>query len=84
MSSEEFFKSIELQYQKGFPFVAYRKPNTTLLKALIQNDETLHVTRNYIESGFVFAPFDDQNPSILIPLLIWGWLLKVGLRCKVW
>ncbi|RIA09897.1 isochorismate synthase [Flavobacteriaceae bacterium MAR_2010_72] len=68
MFLEEFFKQINTQYQQGLPFVAYRKPDADEVIALFQNDKSLHKTSNYTESGFVFAPFDDEEDAILIPL----------------
>lgn len=68
MSSKEFFNSIQFHYSGNLPFVAYRKPDETVLNALLQNDEKLYLTNDYSESGFVFAAFDNRNPSVLIPL----------------
>lgn len=67
MTLEDFYKRIETQYNQQLPFVAYRKPNSTEVKALLQTDDTVHYIDDYSESGFVFAPFDTVNKSILIP-----------------
>lgn len=63
-----FFETIQKQYTSQLPFVAYRKPNSTEVKALLQTDDTVHYIDDYSESGFVFAPFDDSNKSVLMPL----------------
>jgi isochorismate synthase len=68
MTSELFFESIQKQYNNQLPFVVYRKPNTSEVKALLQANDKIHYVKNHDESGFVFAPFDDSEDSILIPL----------------
>ena len=68
MSSEAFFEKIQYQLDSCLPFVAYRKPNETILKALCQTSDELHQIKDYSESGFVFAPFDSDKDSILIPI----------------
>jgi len=71
ISSEEFFKELRFQLEKGLPFVAYRKPvipnSPGLIKAFLQKDPELYRTIDYLESGFVFAPFDEKGTAILIP-----------------
>jgi isochorismate synthase len=71
ISSEEFFKELRFQLEKGLPFVAYRKPvipnSPGVIKAFLQNDLELYRTTDYLESGFVFAPFDEKETAILIP-----------------
>jgi len=71
ISSEEFFKELRFQMKKGLPFVAYRKPvipnSPGVIKAFLQKDPELYRTTDYLESGFVFAPFDEKEPAILIP-----------------
>ena len=67
MNSEEFFKSIQLQFKNKLPFVAYRKPNANDVFAIFQKDDTLCNTSNFSEKGFVFAPFDDKEDAVLIP-----------------
>lgn len=54
-------------YQQKLPFVAYRKPNTQVLQAFFQQNDTLFFSEKFIESGFIFAPFNDANNAILIP-----------------
>lgn len=68
MVLENFFERIENQYDNTFPFVVYRKPNSTLIKALLQDDAELYMAETFTENGFVFSPFDDEETSILIPL----------------
>ncbi len=72
ISAEEFFKELSAQRDKCHPFVAYRKPGLSnspgVLKAFLQKDPTLHSTTDFLESGFVFAPFDPEGAAILIPV----------------
>ncbi|PKQ44019.1 chorismate-binding protein [Confluentibacter flavum] len=68
MVLESFFKRIETQYKNVLPFVVYRKPNSTLVKALFQNDDELYTAETFTETGFVFSPFDDNERTVLIPL----------------
>lgn len=58
---------IEKALEANLPFVVYNKPNEKRVTAFFQQNNTLFSTKNYSEKGFVFAPFDDKNASILIP-----------------
>ncbi len=64
---ELFFERIQKQYTNRIPFVAYRKPNSLKVVALFQSDDEVHFVEDLKESGFVFAPFDDTQKSVLIP-----------------
>ncbi len=66
--SSELMKRIEVQFSKKLPFVMYGKPNSKEIHAILQRDDQLHHTYDFTEKGFVFAPFDDSGPVILIPL----------------
>ncbi|WP_435254514.1 chorismate-binding protein [Tenacibaculum sp. A30] len=61
------FSNIKEALKQQLPFVAYRKPNTSLLKGWFQQNATLITSENYSESGFIFAPFDSREKAILIP-----------------
>ena len=65
---QELLNQLEIQYSKHLPFVVYRKPNTLEIKAILQNDDTVYITDNFEEEGFVFSPFDDRDDTIIIPL----------------
>lgn len=67
MYFQDFIKQLSKQIDNKLPFVAYRKPNESFVKGLLQNDNTLYVIDDFSEQGFVFAPFDDKNQSILLP-----------------
>ncbi|WP_308991985.1 chorismate-binding protein [Mariniflexile litorale] len=68
MILEDFFDRIETHYKNKLPFAAYRKPRESKLNALLQQTNELHIATNFTEKGFVFAPFDDKEHSVLIPL----------------
>ena len=68
MTSEAFFEHITNQLVSESPFVAYRKPNEQEVKALLQKNCNVYTTSEFTESGFVFAPFNDKEKTILIPL----------------
>ncbi len=65
--SHDFFARLEQQFTSKLPFVAYRKPNSDEVKAMLQIDDKLNKVSDYNESGFVFAPFDDREDAVLIP-----------------
>lgn len=64
---DSFFNTITQQLSDEFPFVVYRKPNEVLVKGVLQQDDVLHTTSDYSESGFVFSPFDTKQQAVLIP-----------------
>ncbi len=61
------FKKIEDYFVDNKAFVVYRKPKTSTICGFFQEDDTLFQIDDYSQSGFVFAPFDDKQSSILIP-----------------
>ena len=64
----DFMKRVEVQLSKELPFVVYRKPNSKIIFGVLQKDKQLHYTSDYSEKGFVFAPFNADSPTILMPL----------------
>ena len=68
MILEDIFNQIEAHYSNRLPFVVYRKPNEDSVKTLLQETDDLYYTKNFIEQGFVFSPFDDSENSIIIPI----------------
>lgn len=67
MTQDSFFETLERQYQNQLPFVVYSRAINSIIKCWLQNDDTLHTTLGFSESGFVFAPFDLNDKSILLP-----------------
>ncbi|MCK0159398.1 chorismate-binding protein [Allomuricauda sp. F6463D] len=69
---QEVYERVESCMQSGLPFVIYRKPNDNELFAVFQSTDELVVTIDFIERGFVFAPFDRTNEAVLIqPDEVW-------------
>ncbi|MEE3225967.1 MAG: chorismate-binding protein [Bacteroidota bacterium] len=66
MSQEELASQLENHFKKQLPFVIYSKPGAATLQVIFQEDKKLHTTSTYDEEGFVFAPFDSNQPGILI------------------
>ncbi|WP_430468022.1 chorismate-binding protein [Winogradskyella ouciana] len=67
MTVDSFFETLENQYKNQLPFAVYSRPINSVIKCWLQYDDALHTTSNFTESGFVFAPFDLNNDSILLP-----------------
>lgn len=55
-------------FQQKKPFVSYRKPNSSEVSLLIQNDTNTYSLNDFSQSGFIFAPFDSENKTIFFPL----------------
>ena len=67
MNEVSFFETLEHQYASNLPFVVYSRPINSIINCWLQDDDTLHTTTDFEESGFVFAPFDLDNPVIFFP-----------------
>ncbi|PCH51806.1 MAG: hypothetical protein COC22_05105 [Flavobacteriaceae bacterium] len=65
---KKFFDEISEFYNSNKPLVVYRKPNETNIAAYIQNDDALHSLNSFKEQGFVFAPFNKSEKSIIFQL----------------
>jgi len=69
MQSAHFFKIAQSHFNEALPFVLYTKPNVSIIKGMFQNDATLYRSENLTESGFVFAPFNADGNTILMPTI---------------
>ncbi|MGB1231718.1 MAG: chorismate-binding protein [Winogradskyella sp.] len=67
MDENSFFNTLKVQYKKQLPFVVYSRPINSKIKCWLQKDAALHNTETFTESGFVFAPFNLKNQSIIFP-----------------
>jgi len=63
----DFRVKLKNEITKKLPFVAYKWPDETKFNLLIQKNDSLFVTKNLSQKGFVFAPFDTNKKTILIP-----------------
>lgn len=64
-----FFSKIKEQIKAQKPFVVYRFPNEkeSKVKACLQNSNKTYLSSDFYESGFVFAPFSDEEKTYIIP-----------------
>lgn len=62
----DLLKSVANHHEKGLPFAVYRKPKEVLVQAILQEDTKLNLVKDFSETGFVFAPFDSDEPAILL------------------
>ncbi|MEH1008315.1 chorismate-binding protein [Winogradskyella sp. ECml5-4] len=67
MDAMSFFDALEQQYKNNLPFVVYSRPINSIIKSWLQEDDTVHKSETFTESGFLFAPFDLKQNSILFP-----------------
>lgn len=69
-TSEIFFKQLEEQIERKYPFVAYREPSVKsgIIRALLQSNLDVYHPGDFSKSGFVVAPFEEDKESIFIPL----------------
>lgn len=67
LESFAFIDKLETQFANNLPFVAYAKPNALDVVALLQQDDILNEVRDFTESGFVFAPFNSEDITVLLP-----------------
>lgn len=64
---QQLFDYIYGVYQKGLPFVVYKKPLANEISIQIQKNVNDNLTSEFDNNGFVFAPFDSNNASYFIP-----------------
>lgn len=67
MTQDSFFEALERQYEQQLPFVVYSRAINSIIKCWLQKDDVLHTTSDFSESGFVFAPFNLSDKSIVLP-----------------
>src|SRR5699024_3564859 len=72
MNSSDFLHKLRAQLNHQLPFVMFLKPlesaaTTARVLGIFQQDDQLHVVSDFTESGFVMAPFDNAEPTIIFP-----------------
>ncbi len=67
IEAPDFYTKLKSQLLDKKPFVAYKKPADSLVKAFLQKDKKSFSPNDLSESGFVFAPFNSDDNSYLIP-----------------
>lgn len=53
--------------EKELPFVLYSKPNSATLNAIFLPTDEVYYSKDFTETGFVFAPFDETSKAVLFP-----------------
>ncbi|MFD2568053.1 isochorismate synthase [Pseudotenacibaculum haliotis] len=61
------FNKISDHHSNELPFVCFRKPNEKTIKGVFCQSDELHYTKDYTERGFVFAPFNAEESSLIFP-----------------
>ena len=64
----KIFEKIENHLHQSKPFVSYRKPGRSSVQGLFGSDKSINYVSDFEESGFVFAPFDGIENSILFSI----------------
>ena len=59
---------IKTALKQNKPFTSYRKPNENNITFISQNNNDIHYLDNYLQKGFVFAPFDTSQKSVFFSL----------------
>ncbi len=59
---------VQEQFSQNLPCVVYRKPKQKKVTGIFQQSDDLHILSDWNKSGFVFAPFDNLDNVILIPV----------------
>lgn len=67
MTAELLLDSVYNHYKKNRPFVIYSRPINNLIKCWLQDDDTLHISNDFEESGFVFSPFILDKGAVIFP-----------------
>jgi isochorismate synthase len=66
---ELFLEHVRKSLKDRLPFVVYSIPGSAKVKSMFFKDRKIYSTLNYLKSGFVFAPFNSDQPSILFPVV---------------
>ena len=66
MTVSDFFEHLNHQRAQNLPFVAYRKPGELSVSALLQPNDDFNTVLDYTEKGFVFAPYNLDQPAVII------------------
>ncbi len=59
------FDKISSSYKQNLPFVCFKKPKSTKLKAYFGKSASLCYSTTFKEEGFLFAPFNSEKESIV-------------------
>jgi len=59
------FEKITASYHQSLPFVCFKKPKASKLKAYFGENTVLSYSTSFKEEGFIFAPFHNEKTSIV-------------------
>jgi isochorismate synthase len=62
---KELISKVRFQKDKSLPFVIYQNPNERKVKAIFSSNSDLIYTEDFLESGFIFAPYDLSKKAVL-------------------
>ena len=68
MRIEDIYAKIKNHTNQRLPFVVYRKAGSNVLQVLLQQDDRIYESQDFLISGFVFAPFNDKDKTVIIPV----------------
>ncbi len=67
MNASDAYEKIQNQWDQKLPFVVYNAPDSDRLAMFFQNNDIMYSVEEYSDSGFIFAPFDTAQKTILFP-----------------
>ena len=59
------FEKITASYHQSLPFVCFKKPKASKLKAYFGENTILSYSTSFKDEGFLFAPFNNEKKSIV-------------------
>ena len=65
MILKEILEKVEQAKVKEIPFVMYKIPDADFIEVIIQKNKRLDHVIDFRESGFVMAPFDQHEKTVL-------------------
>jgi len=68
MNLDKLLLKIEKSRIANKPFVIYKNPDASIIKALFPNKKDLTYLKDLTELGFVFAPFDNKEKTVIFPI----------------
>lgn len=68
MGIEDIYAKIKSHTDQYLPFVIYKKADSNVLQVLFQQNNEVYETKDFLTSGFVFAPFDSNDKTVIIPI----------------
>lgn len=67
IDAAQLYEKLRQHLKQGLPFVAYRKPDSRMVQAVLQQDKNTYRIQDFDESGFIFAPFNSEDEACFIP-----------------